>query len=389
VYELNVASAGNGTRTGFFLCNTLPFSYTRVRPFSFAQVQLSYTPVDVWLNYNDGDRVREGSCVIPRLANVNGARERSVAAPCHNLASMLNWRTSLAAVAWCVVFTGPAVQAAQDPSRTLKPEIEAELGRFVVEGSSGSPTGFRGDLLHVKADGGWARTRRIVSDFLLKAEVRLMSPRAEPQVGFRTINTEREWPRRGYWLRLSSAQPVTVEARGYDLEKPTAAQVKLLPADWQTVTIKGIGPAIEVAVNGQALGSYAIDTLAGSILFQTHGGDAEVRNIDLQLVPPSGLTDPKAHKARGEFVMPRLMRETKPRYSRDAMDANVQGVIQLEAVILADGSIGGVGLRSLLHPELEHCALEAIRKWQFVPALLNGSPVSMIVDVEMSFHLRK
>jgi TonB family protein len=142
-------------------------------------------------------------------------------------------------------------------------------------------------------------------------------------------------------------------------------------------------------VNGQALGSYTIDTLAGSILFQTENGNAEIRNINLERVAPSGLADPAAHRARGEFEMPRLTREVKPTYSKRAMDAKIQGVIQLEVVILASGAIGHVALKSLLDPDLEHAALEAIRKWLFAPARLNGAGVPTMAEVEMSFNLRK
>ena len=142
-----------------------------------------------------------------------------------------------------------------------------------------------------------------------------------------------------------------------------------------------------MAINGQPAGSSTIEALAGSILFQADGGDAEIRNINLQVVPQTGLIDASQPRARGEFEMPRLIRETKPAYAQRAKDAKIQGVIQLETVILTDGTIGAVALRSLLDPDLEHCALEAIRNWRFVPARLNGTPVPMMVDVEMSFTL--
>jgi len=287
----------------------------------------------------------------------------------------------------CVGVAAPTSAAAQSPPRTLKPEIETELEKLVIEPGHNPSTELQGDLLRVRGDGGWARTRRIVSDFTLKADVRLLSTTTDLQIGIRTINTEREWPRRGYWLRLSGVQPAVVEARGLALKRTENASIRTAPSTWHTVTIKATGPTIDVEVNGQPAGSHTIETLAGSVLFQANGGDAEIRNINLQVVPQTGLIDSSQPRARGEFEMPRLIRETKPAYSQRAKDAKIQGVVQLETVILTDGTIGAAALRTLLDPDLEHCALEAIRNWRFVPARLNGTPVPMMVDVEMSFTL--
>jgi hypothetical protein len=44
-------------------------------------------------------------------------------------------------------------------------------------------------VLRLRQDGGWARTRRILSDFTIEAEFRLLPPAAERRVGRREINT--------------------------------------------------------------------------------------------------------------------------------------------------------------------------------------------------------
>ena len=290
-------------------------------------------------------------------------------------------------LAICVGLAAPTSTAAQSAPRPLKPEIEAELEKLVLEPGRNPSTELQGNLLRVRSDGGSARTRRIVSDFTLTADVRLLSAATDLEIGIRTINTEREWPRRGYRLRLSGVRPPTVEARELTLKKTENASVRTAPSTWHTVAIKATGPTIEVSINGQTAGSYTIETLAGSILFQADGGDAEIRNINLQVVPQTGLIDTSQPRARGEFEMLRLMRETKPAYPQRAKEAKIQGVVHLETVVLADGTIGAVALRSLLDPDLEHCALEAIRNWRFVPARLNGTPVPVMVEVEMSFTL--
>jgi hypothetical protein len=146
----------------------------------------------------------------------------------------------------CALLAVPGISGAQSTPRSLSPAIEAELDRFVLEPGKSPATELQGGVLHVRQHGGSTRTRRIVSDFTLTAEVNLSAASTDLQIGIRTINTDREWPQRGYWLRLSGARPAAVEARDYDL-KPTAnALLRTAPGSWHAVTIKAIGPAIDV-----------------------------------------------------------------------------------------------------------------------------------------------
>jgi len=46
-----------------------------------------------------------------------------------------------------------------------------------------------------------------------------------------------------------------------------------------------------------------------------------------------------------------------------------------------------VRLTSLLDPGLEHTSLDAIRKWKFTPARLNGVPLASLVEIEMSYDI--
>jgi hypothetical protein len=80
-------------------------------------------------------------------------------------------------------------------------------------------------------------SERIISDFALTGEFRLLSSATERQTGIRTINTDREWPARGYRLRLASTAPVTLAANGYALIHKDAADVRLTGAEWHTLSI--------------------------------------------------------------------------------------------------------------------------------------------------------
>lgn len=70
------------------------------------------------------------------------------------------------------------------------------------------------------------------------------------------------------------------------------------------------------------------------------------------------------------------------------MVALARGVVEMEAVVLEDGSIGAVSLTRLLHPELEQEALAAVRQWKFTPVTLHGRAIPLRIHIEMSFSTR-
>jgi protein TonB len=92
----------------------------------------------------------------------------------------------------------------------------------------------------------------------------------------------------------------------------------------------------------------------------------------------------------GGLVLPRSLVQVKPDYTDAALHAKLQGVVGLEAVVLADGSVGEVKIVRSLDPifGLDQSAIRAVRAWKFVPAMRNGRPVPIIVSIELSFVLR-
>jgi protein TonB len=87
---------------------------------------------------------------------------------------------------------------------------------------------------------------------------------------------------------------------------------------------------------------------------------------------------------------PRLVQETKPNYTSDAMRAQVRGVVLLEIVVLADGSVGRVNVVRSLDSRfgLDEEAVRAVRRWRFDPGRRLGKAVATRVGVELSFQLR-
>jgi len=86
--------------------------------------------------------------------------------------------------------------------------------------------------------------------------------------------------------------------------------------------------------------------------------------------------------------MPKVLKEVRPQYSSAAMRAKVQGVVELEAVIGADGIVTAARVVRPLHPDLDASALRSVRAWQFTSPTLHGVPAPMVAIIELTFTLK-
>jgi protein TonB len=76
-----------------------------------------------------------------------------------------------------------------------------------------------------------------------------------------------------------------------------------------------------------------------------------------------------------------------PAYPPVARAAHVEGIVILEAVIDASGSVTSARvLRG--HPTLDQAALDAVQQWKFRPARLNGEPIPVVMTVTVQFKLQ-
>ncbi len=89
------------------------------------------------------------------------------------------------------------------------------------------------------------------------------------------------------------------------------------------------------------------------------------------------------------FRSPKIARQITPSYTDAAMRARIQGDVEMEAVILPDGTVGKVRVVKSLDAKLglDDEALHAARHWLFVPATRDGEPIPVIVTLILSFRL--
>ena len=253
-------------------------------------------------------------------------------------------------------------------------------------------------VVQMRGSKGWLRMPGVFADFSLKAAFRNVTADADGGLVVRSWLVEAGWPTKGYHVPTSPkvARDASTGLLG------TKAPVSIVEAgdldlrgtgEWQQVELIAQGRTITLTINDRRVGVYEIEEFAGEILFVTRKGTIEWRDISVRAIPlsdsrPAETVDATTFKKLG-VVSPKLRREVKPNYTRDAMEARVQGIVYLEAVVLTDGTIGPVRVTKGLHPDLDQSAIAAVRKWSFVPGMLNGKPIPTLVEIEMSFTLRR
>jgi len=83
---------------------------------------------------------------------------------------------------------------------------------------------------------------------------------------------------------------------------------------------------------------------------------------------------------------PEKLIDVKPRYPPLARQAHIEGVVMLDLTIDETGRVGDVEvLRSV--NLLERAAIDAVRRWRYAPAIVNGRRMPVLLTVTISFVL--
>jgi TonB family protein len=97
-----------------------------------------------------------------------------------------------------------------------------------------------------------------------------------------------------------------------------------------------------------------------------------------------------AYRPGGGLKTPVLLHIVDPRYTHSALVRKLEGDVELEVVVLADGTVGDLRVSKSLDKlyGLDDEAVGAARQWVFSPALEAGRPVPMLVTLLMQFRLK-
>jgi TonB family protein len=109
--------------------------------------------------------------------------------------------------------------------------------------------------------------------------------------------------------------------------------------------------------------------------------------------PPGAAADFKdpreaVYAIRGGVRPPVPLHQPLPPYTQDARNARVEGLVLLQGIIRKDGSADSFKIVRGLGYGLDESAINTISgQWRFKPGTLDGKPVDVQANIEISFRL--
>ncbi len=98
-------------------------------------------------------------------------------------------------------------------------------------------------------------------------------------------------------------------------------------------------------------------------------------------------TQTRIYKTTEVTTKARILKRPPPSYTEEARKSLVSGTVVLRAIFAYDGQVRGIRIVSGLPEGLTFRAIEAARRIKFIPATVNGQPVSQFIQIEYNFNL--
>ena len=122
------------------------------------------------------------------------------------------------------------------------------------------------------------------------------------------------------------------------------------------------------------------------------GGDSHLlgRGIDVARTitpPPAPPPTPVVVRAGGKIEAPARITYVAPVYPPIAVQVRREGTVVVEATIDESGVVKDVTVKKSVSL-LDAAAIAAVKQWRYTPTRLNGQPVSVILEVAVTFNLK-
>ena len=124
-----------------------------------------------------------------------------------------------------------------------------------------------------------------------------------------------------------------------------------------------------------------VGTLQETISVTPGGGDSRYVQSAANPAPPSCTPT----SAGGNIIPPMKVRDVRPRYRKEWVDAKIEGLILMQAKIGTDGAVKSVDVISPVNADLEDEAIAAVSQWRFTPTYLNCEPIEVQMYVTVNF----
>jgi TonB family protein len=140
-----------------------------------------------------------------------------------------------------------------------------------------------------------------------------------------------------------------------------------------------VAKSLSITAFGKPLLDLKVDSL--SSLTSIQGSDFD---------PPDEIRNKHSNagtSAPGQVTAGRIRSKFPPIYPVDAKRRGVKGVVLLEGLIGKDGHLSQIRPIASPDPDLTEAALDAVKKWEYEPYLLNGAPVVVDTVIDVVFNL--
>jgi len=84
---------------------------------------------------------------------------------------------------------------------------------------------------------------------------------------------------------------------------------------------------------------------------------------------------------------PRRIHDVKPAFPLEALQARAHGNVVIEATIGVDGKVERTAVVHSI-PLLDQAAVDAVKQWEYIPSILNGVAVSVVMLVVVNFTIQ-
>ena len=81
-----------------------------------------------------------------------------------------------------------------------------------------------------------------------------------------------------------------------------------------------------------------------------------------------------------------MVHSVRPVYPKEAKRAHVEGIVKFAVLITKTGEVGELNLLSG-NPALVPATTKAVPQWRYAPCKLNGEPVEVKTQIDISFTL--
>jgi periplasmic protein TonB len=191
------------------------------------------------------------------------------------------------------------------------------------------------------------------------------------------------------WAPERVVQPVDISLPAPARSHLPASSSSAAPERVQTLAIptpleapNGIAPE----TGREALSTSTIDSV--SAIERGGGGSVDGIGIteNMPAAPPAAAPQGPQRLHQG-IQAPRKTVDVAPSYPALARESHVEGIVILDVIIDETGVVRSTRVLKSV-PFLDQSAVDAVQRWRFTPARLNGVAIPIVMTVTVSFRLQ-